>query len=155
MSIQSSIDSYLRADSTFMNYIGGVGAPTLSVGRLYYMMAPEGATLPYCVYTMVSNTDSQTFFSSNDGQGRLQFDIVAETRAAYAIDERLRTLLRYRSGPIGYLVYPSTSLYPSTTLFPNGGLLCWMIEPANRRERFNPDTLRYVFSSDYIVNCTY
>jgi len=119
-----------------MNYIGGVGAPTLSVGRLYYMMAPEGATLPYCVYTMVSNTDSQTFFSSNDGQGRLQFDIVAETRAAYAIDERLRTLLRYHSG---------------TT----GGLSCWMIEPANRRERFNPDTSRYVFSSDYIVNCTY
>jgi|WetSurMetagenome_2_1015567.scaffolds.fasta_scaffold412870_3 hypothetical protein len=131
-SAQSAIDVYLRADSTLMNYIGGVGAPTPTVGRLYYMLAMECATLPYIVYTMVSNTDSQEFFEKDDTQARIQFDVVASSRASYAIDDRLRTLLRYHSGTIS-------------------GLTAWMIEPANRRERYNPDTARYVFSSDYIV----
>jgi len=133
MSAQASIDTYLRADATLMNYIGGIGAPTLTVGRLYYMVAPEEATLPYVVYTMVSNTDAQTFFDKDDTQARIQFDVVATSRASYAIDDRLRTLLR------GY----------SATL---SGLVCWMIEPANRREKYNSDTQRYVFSSDYIIN---
>jgi len=115
-----------------MNYIGGVGTPTITTSRLYYMVAPEGATLPYIVYTMVSNTDSAEFFNSDDTQARIQFDIVASSRASYAIDDRLRTLLRYHAGTLS-------------------GLTVWTIEPANRRERYNPDTSRYVFSSDYII----
>jgi len=136
ISVQYAIDTYLRADSTLMTYLGGIGAPTLTVGRLYYLLAPEGATLPYCVYTMVSNNDSAEFFSSDDTQARIQFDVVASSRASYAIDDRLRTLLRYHSGTLS-------------------GLTVWTIEPANRRERYNPDTSRYVFSSDYIVRCQY
>jgi len=134
---QSAIDVYLRADSTLMNYIGGVGAPTLTVGRLYYMIAPEDATLPYVVYTMVSNTDAQEFFEKDDTQARIQFDAVCGNSplaqlTGVAIDDRLRTLLRYHSGTLS-------------------GLTAWMIKPANRRERYNPDTARYVFSSDYII----
>ena len=131
-SVQSVIDTYLRADSTLMTYLGGMGAPTLTIGRLYYMLAPEGATLPYVVYTMVSNEDTAEFFDSDDTQARLQFDVVGSSRASYAIDDRLRTLLRYHSGTLS-------------------GLAVWTIEPANRRERYNPDTSRYVFSSDYII----
>jgi len=119
-----------------MNYIGGIGAPTKDVGRLYYMTAHPEATLPYIVYMMVSNTDSAEFFSSDDTQARIQFDVVGSSRASYAIDDRLRTLLRYHSGTLS-------------------GLTVWTIEPANRRERYNPDTSRYVFSSDYIVRCQY
>jgi len=131
-SVQSVIDTYLRADSTLMNYIGGIGAPTKDVGKLYYMVAHPEAAPPYIVYTMVSNTDAQEFFGKDDSQARLQFDVVASSRASYAIDDRLRTLLRYYSGTLS-------------------GLSVWTIEPANRRERYNPDTARYVFSSDYIV----
>ena len=136
MSIQSAIDSYLRADTTLMSYLGGAVAPTLTTGRLYYMVAPEGASLPYVVYTKVSDTDSQEFFAKDTGQGRLQFDVVSTTKGSYVIEERLRALLRYASGSIG-------------------GLTTTIIYPVNRREKYNADTSRYVWSSDYIVSCQY
>lgn len=136
MTIQNAIDVYLRADSTLMGYIGGIGAPSKTVGRLYWMVAPEEATLPYVVYQKISDPDAQEFFSSDDGQGRIQFSTVSETKSGYAIDERLRTLLRYASGTLG-------------------GLSIWMIEPAGRGDDYNLDTKRYIWRSDYIVRCQY
>jgi len=101
------------------------------------MVAPEGCTLPYVVFTMVSDTDViEHFGTPNAGQGRAQFDTVGTSRANKAIDERIRTLLRYASGTLG-------------------GLSIWQIEPMGRRERFNSDTMRYVFSSDYLCHAEY
>lgn len=137
MTIDNALDAYLRADTTLMNLIGGTGAPTLSVGRLYWMQAPEGATLPYVVFTMVSDTDQQEFFGvQNNSQGRAQFDVVGTSRADKQIAERIRTLLRYKSGSVG-------------------GLNMYTIVPIDRRERFNADTMRYVFSADYEVHAEY
>jgi hypothetical protein len=136
-SVSQAIDVYLRADSTLMNYIGGVGTPTLTVGRLYSMVAPEGASLPYIVYTTVSNPDTQEFFSSDDTQARISFAVVCGNSAtaqltAGNIEDRLRTLLRYHTGTLS-------------------GLTVWLIEPAGKIPKYNPDTARYVFLSDYIV----
>ena len=137
MSIESSIDTYLRADSTLMTLLGGAVPPTLTTGRLYYLQAPEGASLPYAVYTMVSDTDViEHFDKKNAGQGRVQIDVVASTKSGKAIEERIRTLLRYYHGTMDTLTV-------------------WLSEPAGRRESYNADTNRYVFSADYILHVEY
>ena len=137
MTIENALDTYLRADATLMGYLGGAVAPTLTTGRLYYLQAPEGASLPYVVYTIVSDTDVIEFFGTQDaGQGRVQIDVVSTAKSGKAIELRIRSLLRYHSG---------------TT----GGLATWTIEPVNRRESFNADTSRYVFSADYIWHAQY
>jgi hypothetical protein len=137
MNIEAALDTYLRADTTLMAYLGGAGAPTLTTGRLYWMQAPEGATLPYVVYTMVSDTDAIEFFGTqNAGQGRVQISAVSTSKTGKAIADRIRTLLRYSKGTIG-------------------GLTTWTIEPVNRYDSFNADTSRYVFGSDYIWHAEY
>ena len=137
MTIENALDVYLRTDATLMNLIGGGTVPSLTVARLYWMQAPEGCTLPYVVFTMVSDTDQQEFFSAaNAGQGRAQFDVVGTSRANKNIEERIRTLLRHYRGTLS-------------------GLVINAIYPINRRERFNADTGRYVFSADYEVHCEY
>jgi len=62
--------------------------------------------------------------------------VVASSKSGKAIEQRIRALLRYAKGTIG-------------------GLTVNLIEPAGRREAFNADTSRYVFSADYIVHCEY
>ena len=137
MTIEQALDTYLRADATLMSLIGGVTSPTLTTGRLYWLQAPEGASLPYVVFTMVSDTDVIEHFGTQDaGQGRAQFDIVGTARGNKNIEQRIRTLLRYAHGTIG-------------------GLSMWTIEPMGRREKYNADTLRYVFSSDYLCHAEY
>lgn len=137
MTIENALDSFLRADTTLMALIGGGTAPTLTTARLYWLQAPEGASLPYVVFTMVSDTDVIEHFGKQDaGQGRAQFDVVGTSKGNKNIDARIRSLLRYKSGSVG-------------------GLNCWTIEPAGKRETFNADTSRYVFTSDYIVHAEY
>ena len=130
MTVENAIDTYLRADSTLCSYIGG------STPRIYWMQAPENATLPYLVYTKVSDPDDQQFFAKDTGRARIQFDIVSTTKASYVIDERLRTLMRGITGTMG-------------------GLTVTLVSPINRRSRFNADTTRYVWSSDYEVMAQY
>jgi hypothetical protein len=138
VSISQSIDTYLRADATLMNLIGGISAPTKTTGRLYDKVALDLCSLPYVVYTLVSDTDVIEHFGTQDaGQGRVQIDCVATTKAsAITIEQRVRTLLRYNHGTLG-------------------GLSIWTIEPAGRREVYNSDTSRYVYSADYIIHCEY
>lgn len=140
MTIQQACDVYLRADSTLMNYIGGIGAPTTTVGRLYYMMAPEGATLPYVVYYMAGDTDVQEFLGNPDtGQGVVSFDVVTSETSrlnGLAIRDRIRALLRYQAGS-------------------HGGLTMYHIAPKGLREVHNMDTKRCIFSSDYEVHAQY
>ena len=130
MTVENAIDTYLRADSTLCSYIGG------SAPRIYWMQAPENATLPYIVYTKVSDPDDQQFFAKDTGRARIQLDIVSTTKASYVIDERLRTLMRGITGTMG-------------------GLTVTLVSPINRRSRFNADTNRYVWSSDYEVMAQY
>jgi len=138
VSISQSIDTYLRADSVLMGYLGGITAPTATTGRIYSMTAMDGCTVPYVVITLVSDTDTIEHFGKQDaGQGRVQIDCVAATKGtAIAIEQRIRTLLRYNRGTLG-------------------GLSIWTIEPAGRREAYHSDTSRYVYSADYICHVEY
>ena len=130
MTVENAIDTYLRADSTLCSYIGA------SAPRIYWTQAPENATMPYLVYSKVSDPDDQQFFGKDTGRARIQFDIVSATKSSYLIDERLRTLMRGITGNMG-------------------GLTVTLVSPINRRSRFNADTMRYVWSSDYEVQAQY
>jgi hypothetical protein len=137
MTIANAVDAYLRTDTTLMAYLGTNVAPSATAGRLYYLQAIEGATLPYVVYSVVSDLDEAAHFNkTNTGWGRVQFDVVAKTKGGQAIEERIRTLMRYKTGS-------------------TGGLTVYVIKPLNRRERFEYDTQRYIFSADYEVECEY
>lgn len=121
----------------FMQYLGGGGAPTLTTGRLFWMQAPEGVTLPYAVATVVSDSDMQEFFNVPDaGQGRVQLDIVSADKSGKDIALKARDLLRHYRGSMN-------------------GLTVNVIWPINRWERFEVNTHRFIFSADYEVHCEY
>lgn len=140
MTIQQACDTYLRADSTLMGYLGGIATPSATLGRLYYRQALEGATLPYVVYYMAGDTDAQEFIGqTNTGQGVISFDVVtAENGQANGllIRDRIRALLRYQSGTHGTLVMNQ-------------------IIPAGLREDYKQDTHRWIFSADYEIHAEY
>jgi hypothetical protein len=107
-----------------------------SAMRLYWMTAPEVTTVPYLVYSLVDDTDQVLWFDvQNTGQARVQFDVVQANKAT-AIIYQVRTKLRNTHGTIG-------------------GLSVQRIIPSMLRQRYNADTLRYVFSADYIFEFSY
>jgi hypothetical protein len=140
MTIQQACDTYLRADSTLMTYIGGIYGPSATVGRLYYRVALEGATLPYVVYYMAGDTDAQEFLGqTNTGQGNISFDVVTAENGqldGLAIRDRIRTLLRYQTGTHGTLVMNQ-------------------IIPKGIREDYKQDTHRWILSADYEIHAEY
>jgi hypothetical protein len=138
MTIQEALDTYLRADSTLMGYLGGGGAPSLTTGRLYWITAPEGCSVPYVVFGKVDDVDQAVSFDKTDSTtfARYQFDVVSVSKASFAIEDRLRALLRYRSGS-------------------TGGLTAHLIEPMGRRERYDQETKRFIWTSDYGIQCEY
>jgi hypothetical protein len=123
-----------------MAFLGGVHAPTPTLGRLYWQMALDGATLPYVVYYMAGDTDAQEFLGqTNTGQGIISIDVVTSEDAradGISIRARIRALLRYQSGT-------------------HGTLIMNQIIPKGMRDNHYMDTHRCIFSVDYEIHVEY
>ena len=128
MTIEQALDTALRADSGINTALGG---------RIYWLQAAQTATMPYLVYTVVSDVDEQaTFDAKNTGRGLVQFDVVGSSKANKSIMYAIRTLLRGKSGAIG-------------------GLNTAIVAPRNVREAYNADTNKYVFSWEAEITYSY
>ncbi len=128
MTLEQALDTALRAESGINTALGG---------RIYWLQAAQTATMPYLVYTVVSDVDEQaTFDAKNTGRGLVQFDVVGSTKANKAIMYAIRTLLRGKSGAIG-------------------GLNTAIVAPRNVREEYKPDTNKYVFSWEAEITYSY
>ena len=145
MTIDNSIDVFLRADSTLavsLGYIAAsVGPPVIAEvpARIYWIKALDLAVVPYLVYQMVDDTDLMISFSQkNTGQARFQFAVVSADRGGKTIQLRIRTLLRNYVGQLG-----------------TGGVTVVYVEPNMLMERFNADTNRFVFTVDYRLSYEY
>lgn len=141
MTIENSIDVFLRADNTLaaaLGYVAAVvGPPAVAAtpARIYWMKAPELATLPYLVYQLIDDTDRIISFSQkNTGQARYQFSIVSADRGGRTIQLLLRGLLRNKVGQLG-----------------TGGVTVDYVEPGILMERYEAETKRFVFITDYII----
>lgn len=128
MTIEQALDTALKADSGINTALGG---------RIYWLQAAQTATMPYLVYTVVSDVDEQaTFDAKNTGRGLVQFDVVGSSKANKSIMYAIRTLLRGKSGAIG-------------------GLNTAIVAPRNVREAYNADTNKYVFSWEAEITYSY
>ena len=128
MTIEQALDTALKADSGINTALGG---------RIYWLQAAQTATMPYLVYSVVSDVDEQaTFDAKNTGRGLVQFDVVGSSKANKSIMYAIRTLLRGKSGAIG-------------------GLNTAIVAPRNVRETYNADTNKYVFSWEAEITYSY
>jgi hypothetical protein len=104
--------------------------------RLYQTNVLQTTTVPYLVFGNVFDDDEVLYFDCADtGTARYQFDLVADkakpSHRTYM--DTLRTLLRNTSGSIG-------------------GLNVQAILPLGIYERFNSDTQRYVWTTEYEIS---
>lgn len=124
MTLENALDTYLKADSTLAGLVGT---------RIYWIIADQSATVPYVVYSPVSDGDDQySFGDNNTGNSKMQFSIVSSNKAGKSILYRIRDLLRGISGSIGGI-----TVYHS---FPSGIV-----------EKFNNDTQKYVFTITFDI----
>lgn len=93
-SLSVGILSAINAD-TGSGGLHNSGSPLITAA--YNTMAPETPTLPYVVFSMVSEVESKDYGTARAIEYLLQFDIYVDKNAAttslYAIADRLRTVL--------------------------------------------------------------
>lgn len=127
MTVEQSLDTALKANATLTAIVGQ---------RIYWIKAEQLITVPYVVYTIVSDSDEQfAFGNTNTGHALVQFDVVGDQPSHKSALYAIRTLLR-NTKTIGTLTVHS-------------------VLPSQIRERFDITTNRYVFSIDMFITFTY
>lgn len=124
--IEGAIKAYLG---------GGTAVAAICSTRIYWMKAPDRPTLPYVVFSSVSDPHQPMYFDDADattkaGQRLMQFTCVAaKNTTATNLQQEIMDKLRWASGTIqGYTI---AGIY---------------IE--NMRSRIDPDTKHYVCDVD-------
>jgi hypothetical protein len=89
-SIEQALDVKLRAQTAWL--------ATLT-GGLHTYSAPDGATLPYGFYNVISDpTEEEAFDNTDTGIARVQFDFVCATKAGKSIVLNARKYLNHIAG---------------------------------------------------------
>ena len=128
MTLEQAIDTALKADAQLSALVGS---------NIFWLQATQGITAPYLVYQIIADTDQPLAFGkTNTGTARLQIDVVSSAKSGKAAIYRVREILRGKNGTIG-------------------GLAIDAILPMQIRERFNEQTMRYVFSIDFDISFAY
>lgn len=69
--------------------------------RLYWLTAPNRVSKPYCVYSVISDNDTQLWFGANTGDALIQFDVITDKKSDKDAIYALRDCLRGYRGMIG------------------------------------------------------
>ena len=124
--IEGAIKSYLGA---------GTAVAAICSTRIYWEKAPDRPTLPYVVFSSISDPHQAMYFDDSDvltksGQRLMQFSCVAEKNTdAVNLQQEVMTKLRWTSGTVA-----------SYTII--------TIAIENMRSRIDPETYNYICDVD-------
>lgn len=113
------------------------GVTALVGTRVYPVIAPQAATLPLIVYTLISGQQEESHSGASGlARPRYQFDCYAETiTAAFALGEAVRLAIHGFAGTLGGA----------------GGVTCGGILFAGKRVLYEPETKIHRVSIDYFI----